>query len=62
MHGPSSQARLPGIDYPRFPENLGVAETMGSADTQFVPSTKKPSDTLEDVLADRRIGIPYIAQ
>jgi hypothetical protein len=30
MHGLPSQARLLGIDHPHFPENLGVAEPMGS--------------------------------
>ena len=29
---------------------------MGSADAQLMPSTEKPSDTFDDVRADRRIG------
>jgi hypothetical protein len=62
MHGPSSQARLPGIDHPHYPENLGVAEPLGSADAQFVPSTEKPSNTFEHVPADRCIGIPCVAK
>jgi hypothetical protein len=33
MRGPSPQARLSGIDYPHFPENLGVAEPIGSGAT-----------------------------
>jgi hypothetical protein len=62
MRGPSSQARLPGIDYPHFPENLAVAEPTGSAHAQFVPAAEKPSDTLDHVPADRCIGIARIAK
>ena len=40
MRGPSAQAHLLEIDYPHFPENLSVAETLGSADAQFVPEVR----------------------
>jgi hypothetical protein len=45
MRGPSAQAHLLEIDHPRLPIDLGVAETLGSADAQVVPSTEKPPDT-----------------
>jgi hypothetical protein len=62
MHGPSSQAHLLEIDHPYLPVDLGVAEAAGSADAQFVPSTEKPSDTLDDVPADLRVGTYCVAK
>jgi hypothetical protein len=64
MRGPSAQAHLLEIDHSRLPVDLGVAETLGSSDAQFVPSTQKPPDTVEHVpergarTAARRPGWP----
>ena len=62
MHGASSQTRLVDVDYPQLPMDLGVSETTGSADAQFVPPAEKPSDSIPHMPSDGIIGLACEAE
>ena len=62
MRGPPLQARLVEIDYSYCLVDLGVAETTGSADADFVPPAEEPPNPFPHMPADSFIGLACIAE
>ena len=50
------------VDHPCFPIDLGVPEATRSADAQFVPAAEELSDTLDNMPANRCIGLTSEAE
>jgi len=62
MRGPPVQARLVEVNHSYLPVDLGVAETAGSANADFVPPAEEPSDPIPHMPADSLIGLDCRAE